>query len=50
MVKQDTNQAFDVLYLDDFNTKHIAIVDKNGFEALKERFTLLFVKAVKITD
>lgn len=50
MVKQDINQAFDVLYLDDYNTKHIAIVDKIGFEALKERFTLLFVNPVKITD
>ena len=50
MFKQEKIQAFDVLYLDDFNTKHIAIVDRNGVEALKERFTLLFVKAVKITD
>lgn len=50
MVKQDTIQAFDVLYLDDFNTKHIAIVDKMGFDALKDRFTLLFVKTIKITD
>ena len=50
MIKQDINQAFDVLYLDDYNTKHIAIVDKEGFEALKERFTLLFVNPVKIID
>ena len=50
MIKQDINQAFDVLYLDDFNTKHIAIVDKTGFEALKERFTFLFVNPVKNTD
>ena len=50
MIKQDINQAFDVLYLDDYNTKHIAIVDKAGFEALKERFTLLFVNPVEITD
>ena len=50
MIKQDINQAFDVLYLDDYNTKHIAIVDKEGFEALKERFTLLFVNPIKIID